>query len=197
MATNFVKSIRSSIKHWYIPLLIGILFLVIGIYTLRAPLASYVALSVLFSISFLLAGLFEIVFSISNRDELDNWGWTLTFGIITLLIGLLLVARPELSMATLPFYVGFLVMFRSISAIGFAIDLRHYHVEDWAILLVFGIIGLLFSFILLWNPLFAGLTVVIWTALALLASGVFSIYLAMKLKKLKKKVSKYDEMLDR
>ncbi len=49
-----------------------------------------------------------------------------------------------------------------------------------------GIIGIIFSFILLWNPLFAGLTVVVWTAFVLITAGITSIYLSFKLRKLHK-----------
>ena len=48
-----------------------------------------------------------------------------------------------------------------------------------------GILGVLFSFLLLWNPSFAGLTIAIWIGLTLTAAGLFSIYLSLKLRKLK------------
>jgi uncharacterized membrane protein HdeD (DUF308 family) len=38
---------------------------------------------------------------------------------------------------------------------------------------------------LLFNPSFAGLSLVIWTGLALIILGIYSIYLSLKLKKLK------------
>jgi len=48
-----------------------------------------------------------------------------------------------------------------------------------------GVVGIVFSFILLANPVLGGMTVVIWTGLALITSGCYSAYLAFKLKKLK------------
>ena len=117
---------------------------------------------------------------------MDGWGWTLALGILTAMVGILLLMNPEVSLATLPFYVGFLVMFRSIGAIGTALDLKNYKVLDWGTLMVIGILGLLFSFILLWNPVFAGMTVVIWTGIAFLVAGVFNVYLGFKLRNLHK-----------
>ena len=186
MANDFIKRVRSSVKHWYLALLVGILLICTGIWTLSSPLESYVALSMVFSISFLISGILEIVFALSNREELDGWGWTLALGILTAMVGILLLMNPEVSLATLPFYVGFLVMFRSIGAIGTALDLKNYKVLDWGTLMVIGILGLLFSFILLWNPVFAGMTVVIWTGIAFLVAGVFNVYLGFKLRNLHK-----------
>jgi len=143
------------------------------------------ALSFLFAISFIVTGVSEIIFALSNKEELDNWGWVLFFGSVSLLMGILMVANPEISMITLPFYVGFLLMFRSIAGISFALDLKNYKVLDWGNLMIIAVLGLFFSFILIWNPLFAGMSIVIWTGLALLFAGCYGVYLALKLKKLK------------
>lgn len=105
--TSFIKQVRNAVKHWYLPLIAGILFLILGIYTLASPLESFVALSFLFSLTFLFSGLIEVIFSISNKNEIDNWGWSLFFGIVNLLVGLLLIIHPEISMATLPFMLVF------------------------------------------------------------------------------------------
>ena len=182
MTNPAFKTIKDSIKYWYIPLVVGILFLLLGIYTFASPLESYLALSFIFSMSFLLSGFAEIFFSISNREELANWGWTLIFGVITSLIGILLLARPEISITTLPFYVGFVVLARAVGSVSFALDLKGYGVKDWGYLMFVGILGVIFGFILLWNPVIASLTVIVWTGLGLVLSGIFSIYLSFRLR---------------
>jgi uncharacterized membrane protein HdeD (DUF308 family) len=184
MATNVLKVIKNSVKHWYLPLITGILFIAVGILVFTTPAESYVVLSVIFSFSFLITGAFDIFFSISNRNEMEGWGWDLSLGILSLLVGILMLIHPEISMVTLPFFVGFVLLFRSIMAIGVSLELRNYYILDWGYLLAIGIIGTMFSLILLWNPAFAGLSLVMWTALAFIALGAFSIYLSLKLKKL-------------
>lgn len=183
---NSLKTVSRSIKHWYFLLIAGLIFIGLGIWMFTAMAATYVALSFVFSIAFLVAGLSEIFFSLSSTNELENWGWTLTFGIVTALLGFLLLLNPGLSMVTLALYVGFIVLFRSIGAIGFALDLKHYGAHDWGLLMTLGVLGILFSFILLWNPLFAGLTLVIWTGIVLISAGIFSLYASLRLRKLNK-----------
>lgn len=185
MKTSFLKIINNSVKHWYLHLISGLLFIATGIYTFASPLESYLALSVIFSITFLVSGIGEIVFSISNRNEIDSWGWNLVFGIFTLLVGVLLIVKPEISAAMLPLYVGFLILYRSIMGISLAIELKNFKVLDWGYLMVISILGVLFSFFMLWNPLFAGVTIVAWTGVAFITSGIFSIYLSIKLRNLK------------
>jgi uncharacterized membrane protein HdeD (DUF308 family) len=186
METSFLKSLKQTIKHWYIPLLVGIFFVVVSIVVFSSPAGSLVALSLLFALSFLFSGLSESLFALANKDHLDNLGWSLALGIITLIVGFLLLLNPALSLTVLAFYIGFVILFRSISTIGFAIDVKKYGSKNWGGLLVLGIIGTIVSFILIWNPLFAGLSVIILVALSFLFAGLFSILLAFQLRKLHK-----------
>ena len=186
MQTTFLSSIKNSIKHWYIPLLVGLLFVIVSIVVFTSPVTSLLTLSILFALSFLFGGLSEVVFSIVNRDQLDNWGWSLAFGILTFIIGGSLLMHPGLSISVLAFYIGFLLLFRSISSISFAIDVKRYGSKSWVGLLIFGILGAIVSFILIWNPLFVGMSVVVLVALSFLFAGIFSIFLAFQLRKLHK-----------
>ncbi|MFV0590105.1 MAG: HdeD family acid-resistance protein [Draconibacterium sp.] len=190
METQFENVIKQTGKNWWVPLLIGILLIITGVWTLFSPAASYVALSILFSTIFLISGILEIYFAVANRNEMHNWGWNLAFGILTTIFGLLLLINPEISMVTLPFYVGFIIMFRSIMAIGWATDLRSIPGVRSGNIMILAILGLIFSFILLWNPLFAGLTIVIWTGLGFLFVGGSSINLSFQLRKFHKEINK-------
>lgn len=204
METSFLKTIKNTIKHWYIPVLVGVFFVIVSIVAFTRPAGSLLALSLLFAWSFLFGGLSEIIFSVVNKDQLSNWGWSLAFGIVTFVAGLLLMSNPALSITVLAFYIGFVILFRSISTIGFAIDIKKYGSKNWVGLLVLGIVGTIVSFILLWNPLFAGMSVVVLVALSFLFTGLFSILLGFQLRTLhksSKKISaklaqRYDDLME-
>lgn len=183
---NFFKTINNTIKNWWLLLIVGALFLGVGIYTMTTPQESYVALSILFSITFIVGGILEIIFSISNRKEMDNWGWALFMGIISLTVGVLLFSNPDVTEAILPFYVGFLVLFRSVQGISYSLDMKSYGILDWGNIMVVSVLGAIFSFILLFNPFFAGMTLVFWTGLVLILAGVAGIYFSFQLRKIKR-----------
>lgn len=188
MENPLLKTIRNSIKHWYLPMIVGILFILVGFWVSSTPLASYLTLSILFAFTFLLAGIIEVVYAISNRDTLDNWVWALISGIIGLLLGVLLVSNPAISMIILPFYIGFGILFYSVLGIGRAIDLRKHNIKGWGYLMFIGIVGLIFSFIMIWNPLFGGMTIVFYTAFSFIILGILNIFLSIKLRSLNKEL---------
>lgn len=94
--------------------------------------------------------------------------------------------HPGITLIILPLFVGFAVMFRSVTGIAWAIELKRDKINGWGVLLAAGILGMIFSFILLLNPVVAGLTIVFYTALAFIAIGISQIYLSLQLRKLKK-----------
>lgn len=186
MKNSFVKTVRDAVKHWYISLIIGVLFVVSALYIFRTPLESYVSLTLLFSLLFLVSGILEIIFSLSNRKEIDNWGWTLFAGILNTVIGFILLSNPGFTIVLLPVYVGFGLMFRSIQGMSSSFELKSYKVKGWWQLLILGLLGLIFSVVMIFNPLLGGITIMYWTAGALLALGIYSIYYAFVLRRLKK-----------
>ncbi len=183
MTAQPFKTIKKALKHWYLLTIIGVLFILLGLYVFSTPLASYLLLATLFSLSFLVSGITELTFAFGNRKNLDNWGWFLASGLISSLIGVLLLTNPALSMVTLPLYVGFGVMFKSISGISFALSLKD-HGDEYQSLLWLGIGGMILSFILIWNPTILGMTLISLTALIFVLLGVVAIIFSLKIKKL-------------
>ena len=195
MAT-FLKTIKKTVKHWYVPAIIGVLLIVFGIYIFTTPLETYGTLTMLFSLSFLFSGTAETFFSVQNRKIIEGWGWYLTGGIFNTVIGLMLLSRPEISAFTLPLVVGFTLMFRSIQGLGFSFELKNYGSLKWGNLAIASILGLVFSIILLFNPIFTGISLVVMTALAFIFSGITGIVLGFQLKKLKALPSKIRKELN-
>ena len=76
MKTIF-DEMKQEVKNWWISLILGILYIVVALCLMFAPLSGYAILSVLFSISMLFSGLLEISFAVSNRQRISSWGWYL------------------------------------------------------------------------------------------------------------------------
>ncbi len=186
METKNLEALSRSAKQWYLLLILGLIFIAMGIWVFFTPVSSFVALSMFFAFTFLISGIFEISYAISNRKMIDNWGWNLVGGIIDLIIGIILISHTGASMVFLIFYVGFALIFRSIMTIGWSVQLNRIGTKNWGWILVWGILGLIFSFMLLWNPLFTGLAIVIYLGVAFIMIGIAQIFLSLRLRKLKK-----------
>lgn len=178
------KLINNTVRIWWLPSISGILFLLLGLWVFRTPASAFLALVLLFQLSFLFAGIFEIAYALFNRKVLDNWGWILGGGVLNVLFAGILVAHPGLSAVVLPIYVGFILLFRSMTGISWAVDMKRWNLHNWRWTMLTAILGIIFSFIMILNPLFGSLAIVYYTAITLILWGLVQIFLSFGLKKL-------------
>ena len=169
-----------SIRGWWWFLIKGSFFFITGIIILLGTLEAYVGSGILVCISMLGIGISQLLFAITNRKILPAWGWTLASGIIDLAAGVYLALFPIIMLATLPFFVGFWLLFRSSYFMGISLDLQSYRISGWGWLFAGGLVLMTLSGITLYFPSEAGISVVLWSGTAFLAGGVLSVVTAIK-----------------
>jgi hypothetical protein len=101
-----------------------------------------------------------------------------------------LLMHPTLTMATLPYIVGFYLIFRAIYIIGTSIDFNYLGVTGWGWLLVGGIVLFALGILTLLHPAVGAAGIVGASGTAFIVSGILSIVLAFQLKNLKSLIEK-------
>lgn len=147
----------------------------------KNPVESYFALAVYFCIMFILFGIGEIVNAFSNQHY-RNWGWGLAIGILDLVIGFLLLGNLEWAIDILPFAVGFILMFLGIDFIGWSTQMQTLRLPNWGWVLAGGILTLIFSFLIIFHPLFGVFNIIVWTDWLFIFGGVSAIVFSISLK---------------
>jgi len=109
--------------------------------------------------------------------------------LIDLIIGIYLVAYPMVSMEIIPFLIAFWLMFRGFSATGYSMDLKRYGTRDWGWYMAFGILAILCSLLILWQPAVGALYAVYMISFTFLIIGFFRFMLAFELKNLHKRAN--------
>ena len=189
MATTIFKEIKEAVKYWWLLLLTGLVLVAVGIWVFASPATAYLSLSILFGASILSIGFFETVFAISSRKSLEGWGWTLASGLLDIVIGAYLLTYPGVTMAILPFVLGFWLLFRGFSAIGFSFDMKAYGDSSWGWSLLFAIGIIVFAIMMLLVPAFGVANIIAWTGLSFIFAGVSRIIFAFTLKKWKNAIA--------
>jgi uncharacterized membrane protein HdeD (DUF308 family) len=159
------------------------------------PLETYLTLSVLFSISFIIAGLLDIFFSIRNHKILHGWGWYLVGGLLSLAAGIILSIYPGISIVILPFVVGFTLLFMSFLLLGFSFEMKSLRILNWGYAAILSVLGAIFSFMLIVSPLISGISLVVITGISFILTGISSITLSFDLRKVKKMPEKLNSEL--
>lgn len=180
-----VERYRSGIGNWWLALIMGIVFLVVGIMVFMKPGETYMALSIVFGIMVVVSGIIEIYVG-SKMPAHAGKGWLIAAGIIELLIGILLIAIPTTLLTILPFILGFWLMFRGFTTIGVASDMMGQGIGGAGWTMFFAILLIIFAFMVLANPIIGVGALVIWLGLSLVFAGIALVAFAFHLNKLKK-----------
>jgi uncharacterized membrane protein HdeD (DUF308 family) len=174
------------IKNWWLLPLIGILFIIGGIFMIIKPFASIGALTVLFSISFFVWGIFEVLFSLSNTHN-QNWGWYLAGGILDVLIGVILMSSNIfVQMEMFAIFIGFWMIFKACSLFGHTFELKHLGYQNWGWLLFLSILTLVLAFLVLAIPAVALGTILICVSISFFSLGFFHIIMGFNIRKINK-----------
>jgi uncharacterized membrane protein HdeD (DUF308 family) len=183
--STLLDTVGSSIKNWWWFLVKGLLLIAAGIAIFARPVAGYAGLSILFTIVIITSGIVQVVFATSNKDLLKGWGWTLVSGILDIAIGIYLAMYPLVTMATLPFFVGFWLIFKSFYLMGASFDLNDLGLSGWGWLLFGGFLVLLAGFYIIYYPVAGALGIVAVSGTAFILAGILYGILSFKLKDIK------------
>ncbi|WP_194778024.1 HdeD family acid-resistance protein [Pararhodonellum marinum] len=195
MPKEIIEKLQYKVKNWWLTLVLGILFILVGIWTMATPLSSFVSLSILFGVIMFVSGVTELTFSISNRKEIDNWGWHFAGAIVDFIIGAMLLFYPGLTMAVLPLMVAFYFMFKGFAGIGASMDIRRAGVAGWGWGLFFGIVSMLLGIMIVFNPMIGGLAIVYFTGMAFIVIGLIKIFISLQLRKVRHNVASVKETI--
>jgi uncharacterized membrane protein HdeD (DUF308 family) len=108
--------------------LLGILYIVAGFLTFENPLLAAALLTLLLGITLIASGLMRIILAFSVKSE-TPWGWVVLSGLVTLLLGVLIVARwPVNSLYILGLFLGIDLIIAGVGWIALGLGL-HRHGE--------------------------------------------------------------------
>jgi uncharacterized membrane protein HdeD (DUF308 family) len=193
---DFFEEIKDTVKNWWVSLILGILFITVSLILMFYPVEGYQTLVIMFCACMFASGVLEVIFSLSNRKILSGWGWYLTCGIIDILIGIFLIYHPALTAAVIPYILAFWIMFRGFTAIGFSIDLRHVGINGWGWYTMLGILAILCSIAIIWQPVAGAFLSVYVLAFGFMFLGFFRIMLSFELRNLYKNSQKLKNRLN-
>jgi uncharacterized membrane protein HdeD (DUF308 family) len=119
---------RNGDRHWFWSLLGGGLMIIAGALLLSQPLAGAVVLpvtlAILIGIAAIISGIFNIIWAIRARNEIQGEGWLMLWGVITIILGFWLLSTPLISGAALVFVAAIAAVIGGIGMIIFSFRMR-------------------------------------------------------------------------
>jgi uncharacterized membrane protein HdeD (DUF308 family) len=107
---------REKWSVFLLDFILGVLYIIAGIYLIQHPVAASVTITFLLAIFYIVVGLYRVIYSLSF--SLFGWQWILLSGIVSLLLGILILANwPASSLIIIGLFVGIDLIFSGIAYI--------------------------------------------------------------------------------
>jgi uncharacterized membrane protein HdeD (DUF308 family) len=121
-------------REWsgfFLSLLFGILYVVLGVMFLRAPVRAELALTLLLACVLMVGGLFRIIGSLAYR--FPHWGWVLVGGVINLVLGIMIWQQwPEAAFWVIGLFVGIDLIFTGWTWVMLSLGVKNLKLETGA-----------------------------------------------------------------
>ncbi len=128
---GFVMTINSFQYWWrkwqgfFSHLVVALVYLGVGLMLMFGSISAAISITVLLAVIFIVLGFFRII--TSALFQLPSWGWSFLSGIITLLLGILILAQlPASGLYIIGLFVGIDLLLWGWASIMFAFYVRNF-----------------------------------------------------------------------
>jgi uncharacterized membrane protein HdeD (DUF308 family) len=175
----FARLIERGTSRWWIPLIIGILWLIYAFIVLSFTFRTIWAIVIFAGLAFIATGIVEFVLA----AVLDSWQWLHALaGIVCIVAGIVAFVWPDQTFLVLAAFIGWFLLFRGVFNIVESLLVREY-IDQWWLMLITGILQLAIGF---WAVGYAGRSIAVlvaWVGAWALTEGIMNIWAAFRLKR--------------
>jgi uncharacterized membrane protein HdeD (DUF308 family) len=168
-------------KNWWMYLVSGLVTLAFGFVTVVNPAQTLLTLGFFFGLYLLVNGVIDMIVGISSGRSRDTWLLSLIFGALQALIGVYILQRPGLSLATFVMFAAFGLVVRGAEHAVEAFDASYDAVyRTWQVIAA---VASVFTATLIWRYPVTGTLAFVWVLGAYaLITGPLMIAFAMEAK---------------
>ncbi len=96
---------RGKAGSFFVHLVFALLYLAVGIILMNNPVEGSVSLTLIIGVFYLVAGMYRLIFN--TMIQMPRWGWGFFNGLISLLLGILILSSwPQSSLFIIGLFVG-------------------------------------------------------------------------------------------
>ncbi|WP_322990278.1 DUF308 domain-containing protein [Hoeflea sp.] len=169
-------------KAWIWMALLAVICIVGGFMALLNPFGATIFAVTLAGWVFLLQGALQVVSAFRTRDW-PGFIWSLGLGVLSLIVGVVLVVNPLAGSISLTLLVAILFLVTGVAKLMFALSLRPFGGWGWGVLS--GLISLMLGVLILSDfPESAAAILGLLLGIELVSNGVLFLFVALGLRKL-------------
>lgn len=153
---------------------------IFGLVSILMPELAIAVLAIYFAITIMLGGLILSIFTLKHKASLPNWKARLTEGLLSVVLGLVILIKPQSAAAFLVYVMGLWAFFIGVV---FIVSYFRRKTPDLvgAFNLIAGVVSVVLGLIIVFNPFESSRFLVILIGIYALAFGIFTMVYSSKI----------------
>jgi uncharacterized membrane protein HdeD (DUF308 family) len=180
--------LKAFSSRWWVLLLRGICAIAAGIIAIMIPGIALASLVLLFALFAIADGVASIVLGFRGEPDGSYWWTMILLGLVAIVAGVGAFAYPKLTLLMFLSFVAYLAIIRGVFEIVAAIRLRKVLDDEWVLGLA-GVLSIVFGVLLLSRPVVGLAVMAILMGSYMLAIGAMEVALALRLRKVHKRLA--------
>jgi uncharacterized membrane protein HdeD (DUF308 family) len=167
-------------ENWWLVILRGVLAIIFGVIALMMPVATMLALLLIFAAYMFFDGVLAIASAVRNARKGESWGLLVLQGILSLAVAAVTVAWPGITLIAYVLLVAAWALVSGTLMIAAAVQLNKDHGRWW--LGLGGVLSIIWGILLIIAPLIGALVMTWWLGIWAMIFGTSLIALGFKLR---------------
>lgn len=153
----------------------AIVYAALGVFFILKPDTAFATIGKILAVAVLIIGLAMVAMYFTEKNFVGIQRNGLTAGLITSIIAVFLLVKPDITVSLVGFALGFAVILAGIIQFQNALDLQHFNQPSWPFLLVTGLVEIVLGVIALIDPFAADQTLIFVIGIFLCICAVFKL----------------------
>lgn len=146
------KEIENFGKIFVTTILSSVIFVALGIFLYTKPETTISTISYILGIIIILLGSFSFGKYFQSREDGYKFSFSLIYGVLSFVIGLILILNPTALATLIPFVIGFWMIINSTVKIQYSLNLRQFENRAWVPTFIIGLLTLVCGLVMVFNP---------------------------------------------
>lgn len=156
-------------------IVISVLLCVLGVVLIAVPEFSAVTLGIMCGVLLIVFGAVRLTGYFSRDLYCLAFQYDLTFGILLVALGLIMLIRPGSLMNFICITMGLFILTDGVSKIQIAFESKKFGIPEWWLILLFAVLTVVFGLILMFRPGEGSNILMVFLGLTLLSEGILNL----------------------
>ena len=172
-------------RWWWVLLVTGILWILLGLFVLQARYDSAVAIGIIVAIWLIFGGVDELL----QAGLLEGWRWLhIVIGVLFVIGGVAALTSPFQTFMVLASLVGIFLVIKGAFDFALALAARH-QLDLWWMTLIAGIVEILLGLWAMGYPGRSAALLIVWVGFGAIVRGIAEIVASVRIRRLPEEVT--------